>query len=262
MAALLHPLGAGRQIAVDRAVILIGRSAECDVVLDCSSRISRVHCAIVQVDSDYYLRDLGSMNGVWIGSQRIVRDQKLQNGVEVSIGDLRFLFLDNVTVVPKQPLTQASGTNAPVKVIVQPGHTESASRPVVPPVERTESGRGVSASETTLRQSSLQNLNHAGDDLTANAGIVPNALPERTIQASANEYFEDVEVLCDDDELAPVIFSDLELIEDVELIDDDDIELINEHEIELIEDDDVELIEDVKIVETPSHMGRNLRKNN
>lgn len=254
MAALLHPLGAGRQIAVDRAVILIGRSAECDVVLDCSSRISRIHCAIVQVDSDYYLRDLGSMNGVWVGSQRIVRDQKLQNGVEVSIGDLRFLFLDNVTVVPKQPLTQASGTNAPVKVTVQPANTDTESRPVVPAVERTESSRGVSASETTLRQSSLQNLNEAGDDLTANAGMVPNVSSEIIIQASANEYFEDVEVLCDDDELAPVIFSDLELIEDVELIDDDDIELID--------DEDVELIEDVEIVETPSHTVRNLRKNN
>lgn len=246
MAALLHPLGAGRQIAVDRAVIVIGRSAECDVVLDCSSRISRIHCAIVQVDSDYYLRDLGSMNGVWVGSQRIVREQKLQNGVEVSIGDLRYLFLDNVTVVPKQPQLQASVNNGLLQVLVQPGNASTASRDVVPAVERSESSRGVSASETTLRQSSLQDLSEAGNDLSANAGMVPNDSPDVTIQASADDYFDNVEVLVDEDELAPGIFCDLELIEDVELIDDDD----------------VELIDDVEIIETPSHIGRNLRKNN
>lgn len=238
MAALLHPLGAGRQIAVDRAVILIGRSAECDVVLDCSSRISRIHCAIVQVDSDYYLRDLGSMNGVWVGSQRILREQKLQNGVEVSIGDLRFLFLDNVTVVPKQPQMQASGNHGPVQVLVQPGNAGTASRAVVSAVERSESSRGVSASETTLRHSSLQHPSEAGDDLSANAGMIPNDSPDVTIRASDDEYFEDVEVLVDDDELASGIFCDLELIEDVELIDD------------------------VEIIEAPSHTNRNLRKNN
>lgn len=100
MTALLHQLGGGRQIPIDRAVVLVGRSAECDFVLDSSSKISRIHCAVVQVDSDYYLRDLGSMNGVWVAGQKVVRQQRLQNGVEVCIGDVRFLFLENVTVPP------------------------------------------------------------------------------------------------------------------------------------------------------------------
>jgi pSer/pThr/pTyr-binding forkhead associated (FHA) protein len=106
MTALLHQLGGGRQIPVDRAVVLVGRSTECDVVLDCSSKISRIHCALVQVDADYYLRDLGSMNGVWVAGQKVVRQQRLQNGMEVCIGDVRFLFLENVAAAAA-PITPA-----------------------------------------------------------------------------------------------------------------------------------------------------------
>lgn len=236
MAALLHPLGAGRQIAVDRAVILIGRSAECDVVLDCSSRISRIHCAIVQVDSDYYLRDLGSMNGVWIGDQRIVKEQKLQNGVAVSIGDLRFLFLDNVTVVPKQPQMHAAGSNGPVQVLVQPGNNGLAMQAAAPTLERPESSQRISASEITLGPLSLQELSEAVNEDSASAGM-PNESDDATIQASEEEFFDDVEVLSDEDDAEPGIFSDLELIEDVEVI------------------------EEVEIIEIPSHLRRKPHKN-
>ena len=100
MSALLQQLGGGRQIPVDRAVVLIGRGAECDAVIDSSTKISRLHCALVQVDNDYYLRDLGSMNGVWIGGQKVAREQRLTNGMEIAIGDVRFLFLENVAVSP------------------------------------------------------------------------------------------------------------------------------------------------------------------
>ena len=85
MVAVLHPTGPGQQIPIDRAVVLIGRSPECDAVIDFSTKISRMHCALVQVDTGYYIRDLGSMNGVWVGGQRVEKDAKLTNGVEVAI---------------------------------------------------------------------------------------------------------------------------------------------------------------------------------
>jgi pSer/pThr/pTyr-binding forkhead associated (FHA) protein len=49
MVAVLHPLNDGNQIVLDRAVILVGRSPDCDAVLTGSSKISRMHCALVQV---------------------------------------------------------------------------------------------------------------------------------------------------------------------------------------------------------------------
>jgi len=129
MTALLHQLGGGRQIPVDRAVVLVGRSTECDAVLDCSTKISRIHCALVQVDQDYYLRDLGSMNGVWVGGQRVIRQQRLQNGVEVCIGDVRFLFLENVAIAPavavNGPAATAATPGAPAAQSAQPGLTNS-----------------------------------------------------------------------------------------------------------------------------------------
>jgi pSer/pThr/pTyr-binding forkhead associated (FHA) protein len=115
MSALLQQLGGGRQIPVDRAVVLIGRGPECDAVIDSSTKISRMHCALVQVDNDYYLRDLGSMNGVWIGGQKIVREQRLSNGTEVTIGDVRFLFLTNVSVPPVVGRGGISGEAQPLE---------------------------------------------------------------------------------------------------------------------------------------------------
>lgn len=109
MTALLQQLSGGRQIPVDRAVVLIGRGAECDAVIDSSSKISRMHCALVQVDNDYYLRDLGSMNGVWAGGQKVVREQRLSNGMEIAIGDVRFVFLTNVAVAPATERGEMSG---------------------------------------------------------------------------------------------------------------------------------------------------------
>ena len=70
MVAVLHPTGPGSQIVIDRAVVLVGRSADCDAIIDFSSRISRMHCVFVQVDADYYIRDLGSMNGVRVNGER------------------------------------------------------------------------------------------------------------------------------------------------------------------------------------------------
>ncbi len=101
MVAVLHPTEAGSQIVIDRAVVLVGRSADCDAVIDFSFKISRMHCVLVQVDADYYIRDLGSMNGVRINGERIEKAVKLVQGAEVAIGDVNFQFHANVQPAPR-----------------------------------------------------------------------------------------------------------------------------------------------------------------
>jgi predicted component of type VI protein secretion system len=131
MAAILQPLGPGRQISVDRAVALIGRSNDCDVILETSTRISRIHCAIVQVNNKYFIRDLGSMNGVWCGGERVLRDLKLENGLEISIGDLRYVFIDSA-VAPRSaaPVVQAAGQTPPIRAVqILPGNGISLDEP-------------------------------------------------------------------------------------------------------------------------------------
>ncbi len=116
MVAVLHPTGPGQQIPIDRAVVLIGRGPECDAVIDFSTKISRMHCALVQVDTGYYIRDLGSMNGVWVDGQRVEKDAKLTNGVEVAIGDVKFQYLENVQPAAKLGRVVAGRPGMPVLV--------------------------------------------------------------------------------------------------------------------------------------------------
>lgn len=101
MVALLHPTGPGKQIIIDRAVVLVGRSPECDAILDISSRISRMHCALIQADSCYFIRDLGSLNGVRVNGSRITMQSQLIHGTTVSIGDVQFQFLENSATAAK-----------------------------------------------------------------------------------------------------------------------------------------------------------------
>lgn len=86
----LVPLKKGPSIVLDKAITLIGRNADCDVVLVCSKNISRKHCCIAQVGNRYILRDLGSTNGVWINGERIEAASDLSPGDEVCFGDVPY----------------------------------------------------------------------------------------------------------------------------------------------------------------------------
>ena len=111
MVALLHPMGQGSQIVIDRAVVLVGRSADCDAIIDFSSKISRMHCVLVQVDAYYFIRDLGSLNGVRVNGERIAKEAKLVQGVEVAIGDVVYQFHANVQPAPRMPVRNQGATN-------------------------------------------------------------------------------------------------------------------------------------------------------
>jgi len=186
MVALLNPAGPGAQIPIDRAVVLIGRSPECDVVLDSSSRISRMHCALVQVNSEYYIRDLGSMNGVTVAGQRIEKDVKLTNGVEVLIGDLKYQFLQNVMPAAKSlRATKVKGSPVFVDETVQ-----------VLDVEDVE----------------LVDAEIIDAEVIEDVGV---------IDAIEVEIVDDVEVIDVVEVIQDVeVIEDVEIIEDVEVIDD------------------------------------------
>ena len=133
MVAVLQQVGSGRIIAIDRAVVLVGRSADCDVVIAASQKISRRHCCLVQVDDTYFLRDLGSMNGVWLNGDRVNREARMSPGDRVAIGDVEFLFHPNARVeqrksgsAPANRHAAPSGNGsdapamAPAEVMVEP----------------------------------------------------------------------------------------------------------------------------------------------
>lgn len=219
MVAILHPTGLGTQIAFDRAVVLIGRSPECDVVLDMSSKISRMHCALVQVDTAYYIRDLGSLNGVTVAGKKIEKDARLTNGVEVLIGDIRFLFLENVVPAAKTARS-AGGKGTPVFVDETVEVLEVEEVGVIEPIV---ANRPAVRSVTSAPQPSRRDSSIAGSRM---AKLSPDVI-------------EDVEIV--DAE----IIDDIGVIEEIEIIDVDVIDMVEDVEVL----DDVEVIDDVQIVD-------------
>ena len=133
MAVFLVPIEDGRPIVLDKAIVLIGRQADCDVVLTQSRRVSRRHCCVAQVDDTFVLRDLGSMNGVRINGQRIKGEAPLNFGDVVSIGDLGFVL---------QGKDVAHGRSLPKKTAddVEPGDQgpEGTIKQEAPPIDLSQ----------------------------------------------------------------------------------------------------------------------------
>jgi predicted component of type VI protein secretion system len=75
-------------IAVDRSLVLVGRHPLCDVRVR-SSRVSRGHCCLTEVDGEVLVRDMGSSNGTLINGRR-VEVGRLQPGDELTIAHVRY----------------------------------------------------------------------------------------------------------------------------------------------------------------------------
>lgn len=134
MAFYLEPLhDGGRQIVLDKAVVLIGRQAECDVILQDSRKVSRKHCCIAQVNDTYVVRDLASMNGVRVNGERIEREAPLEVGDEISFGDVRYILRDTRA----NPVSEANGSSVDVgdEASVPAGEEPSLAASVAEPVE-------------------------------------------------------------------------------------------------------------------------------
>ncbi len=105
MPAFLVPLdAAGCVIPLEKAILLIGRQADCDVSLTTSRKISRRHCAVAVVNNTVIIRDLGSTNGVTVNGTRVEKEAILSLGDEVTIGDVRFRFQKELNTAKQAPM--------------------------------------------------------------------------------------------------------------------------------------------------------------
>ena len=95
MVPVLQPLKNHKPIPIDRAVILVGRGEDCDVLITGSKKISRKHCCLVQSDQCFLIRDLGSTNGVWVNGKRVDQEAEITEGDRVAIADVQFRFFPN-----------------------------------------------------------------------------------------------------------------------------------------------------------------------
>ena len=93
-AALVIRAGGGRvgeSFALDGDRMTIGRRPDSDVFLD-DVTVSRDHALLVKRSGDYYLDDLGSLNGTYVNRNRI-ESHRLEDGDELQVGKFKLTYL-------------------------------------------------------------------------------------------------------------------------------------------------------------------------
>jgi two-component system cell cycle response regulator len=89
---LLTGVDAGRLLAVEAAEVIVGRAVDANLVVE-DAGVSRRHARVARTsDGGFYVEDLGSTNGTFVGSDR-VGISLLQGGETVQLGpQLRIRF--------------------------------------------------------------------------------------------------------------------------------------------------------------------------
>ena len=88
------PHGPQRDVALDGDVVRIGRSSDCDVVLDLTY-VSRIHARIEREGAAYVLVDNRSTNGTFVNGKRMENRHVLTSGDHIAIADASITFLDS-----------------------------------------------------------------------------------------------------------------------------------------------------------------------
>ncbi len=81
---------AGSTFLLEHDVTTAGRNPQSDVFLD-DVTVSRKHAAFERRDGDFFVRDLGSLNGTYVNGAS-VEETKLASGDEVQIGRFKLVF--------------------------------------------------------------------------------------------------------------------------------------------------------------------------
>ncbi|MBU0641506.1 MAG: SpoIIE family protein phosphatase [Planctomycetes bacterium] len=146
-----------REVLLDVAGAIIGRSAACDVVL-ASERVSRRHARIFQDPfARWIVEDLGSQNGVFIGERRVQAHAVLP-GERIHIGP----FVLNLT--------------QPVEQDIAPDRAMPSSTTLLQGAADMQVVREGAAEEAPLSRASLKELNRLVDrlsELTRPADLYP-----------------------------------------------------------------------------------------
>jgi pSer/pThr/pTyr-binding forkhead associated (FHA) protein len=75
----------GESASLDDAPILIGRGSDASIRLD-DDYVSTRHARIASSGDQWFVEDLGSTNGTYIGSHRLTQPTTLQLGTKIRIG--------------------------------------------------------------------------------------------------------------------------------------------------------------------------------
>ena len=146
----VNKLGIPKDIQLGSEPLTIGRSREADISL-VDDKVSRAHACIRFSDGQFFLKDLGSRNGVWLNGQKIDSDVPVQPGDRIQIG-------------------------ATVFVLEQESPAEDAAKAIGAVTGSMEEGKGYS---TILKE--------IVEDIAPTEGTAPNPAPAPAAPVSAPE---------------------------------------------------------------------------
>ncbi len=82
----------GQEIALSKQAVVLGKSAECDIIVP-SAIVSRRHCRI-SVEKDFLvLRDLRSKNGTFLNGKKVDEEAFLASGDKIRVGEVVFTVM-------------------------------------------------------------------------------------------------------------------------------------------------------------------------
>ncbi|HEX8978012.1 MAG TPA: DUF3662 and FHA domain-containing protein [Solirubrobacteraceae bacterium] len=84
-------IGAGKRVVVGPSGATIGRSRQCDLMLD-DANVSRTHAEVRARGGSWVLTDLGSTNGSRLNGRQITGSEVLKPGDEIELGTSRISF--------------------------------------------------------------------------------------------------------------------------------------------------------------------------
>jgi len=171
---------------------VVGRSPECDVVLDVAA-ISRRHAIVIHesgpndTPSNYFVKDLGSRNGTYINDRRVEDRAPIHNGDKMLICDMLFQFVNDEEPEPSEiklagaapdssSLLAAFAGGAPAPVAGDAGFSDETST-IMASVDVSNRGKSwqLSAKPEAQLEGLVEISNNLGSTLTVQE-ILPKLL--------------------------------------------------------------------------------------
>jgi FHA domain/Transcriptional regulatory protein, C terminal len=108
------PGGQQHDFPLTKAVTTIGRSPECDLVLD-YAYVSRLHTKIEKSRNGWTVIDCGSINGTVVNGRRISEAQVLAPEDDIALGDIRLTFAASMQGGASTAFFRPSPADSPIR---------------------------------------------------------------------------------------------------------------------------------------------------
>lgn len=103
----------GKTFSLDKSEVIIGRSPECDIVIQ-DNTVSARHARLIQRNNSWNIEDLDSTNGTFVNNKRVTKAYPLVGGEIIRLGKVELKF----QAVTQQSQTQTTQISSPKTISI------------------------------------------------------------------------------------------------------------------------------------------------